>query len=930
MKIYQNKSRLSKSSLVLAILIASGTSSSVGFAAEGVVEEVVVTGSNIRSNRDFDTPSPIQTLGLEQISDAGAGQVQDLFKNLAVNAGSETSTSQNGRQGVSQFSLRGLGVSGTLTLVNGRRAGVSPVTSDDGFFFTDSNQYPVNMIERIEVLTDGASATYGSEAVSGVVNIITRSNFEGAEFGVEYRNSINDAYLINAAVGSSFDKGHFTTFVNYYATGDAVARGDVGFIRERDNGGMGQLDTGSSWDSGTGAGQYNLAVLDTDDEFERTGNTVAAPDCGAPNAIGVVNTFVAGSNCRYSFINQRALIPEEERLQIFSQFDYQLTNALRVFAEASYSFNEIRDLIGGAVLRTTTDDGGFLVPGSHPFNYFTSNGDGGIAWDPMAVAANPGDAVDVIFRGRPLTTFDGALADDIVRNYDNGRFVIGFDADLFNTWNVNTSYMYARTKFSDRQPRSYNSAAFRAEVVSGRWNPFVSAWAMPDSISVKDDASVAGNTDIALGAFSTNRSIQQESIQTVAEIIFSGDLFELSNGNSIIAALGAQYRDFEYNDIQDSLSVFRLDGRADPVFSIDDASQDVYALFAEAIVPVLDTVEFQLAARYEDYGATEGGDTFDPKVGARWDVSDVFTVRGSWGTSFQAPSVRNVAGSVGSGALEDRATGITPGNACNAEADSFNAAQITEGGAGLKPQSATNYNLGLVMQTERFTGSIDYWVYDYKDLIQTGDDFQDILDNECMSGVLTPDPRVIRDPSGQLNSVRSNFVNVGKVEADGFDFNGRYNFGDVFGGEVMLSGTATYITSFDIFLDDSGSKFNAAGNRNRFIGFGSLPDLRANFSLDWRGENSNFNVTARHIAGYDDRTPTDDSAASISSQTLVDIQLGYIWDNAYGGGSISAALGATNLLDEDPPEVEVDRIAYDGQVGDPRGRTIYLRAKYSF
>jgi len=133
------------------------------------VERITVTGSNIRSsNIDVESASPVQVMGLEAIEMSGAGQVQDLFKNLSVNAGSEMSSSQNARQGLSQFSLRGLGASGTLTLVNGRRAGLSPVASDDGFFFTDINQYPVNMIERVEVLTDGASATYGSEAVGGV------------------------------------------------------------------------------------------------------------------------------------------------------------------------------------------------------------------------------------------------------------------------------------------------------------------------------------------------------------------------------------------------------------------------------------------------------------------------------------------------------------------------------------------------------------------------------------------------------------------------------------------------------------------------------------------------------------------------------------------------------------------------------------------
>ncbi len=891
------------------------------------IEQIVVTGSNIRRERDFDTPSPVQTIGLQEINDAGVGQVQDLMRTLSVNAGSELSTSQNSRQGVSSFSLRGLGVSGTLTLVNGRRAGVSPIASNDGFFFTDANQYPVNMIERVEVLTDGASATYGSEAVGGVVNLITRDRFEGVEFGVETRDASNEVYQLNLAFGSSFDRGHFTTFMTYY-TQDGNFRGDFDWLRDRDNGGN-QLATASSWDSGTGAGRYNLALQNPDGSYSRSGGTVADAHCGSPNSVGVVNTFVAANNCRYSFIDQRRLIPEEQRFQTFSSFNYDVSDTIQLFSEVSYSSNKIRDGIGGAVLRNPPDAGGFFVPASHSFNYFVDNGSGDVVWDAAAVSADPSSAVDVIFRGRPLTTFDGDLADDIVRKYDNTRVVLGANAEISENWSLNTSYMYARTEFSDRQPRSYNPQAFGNALTSTTgWNPFGIAWADPGAVSVKDGFTVAGNSEADLALFATNRVFQSEAVQQVWEGIVSGDVFELSNGNTVTVAIGAQYRDFSYSDIADSLSVFRLDGRADPVFTIDNASQDAYAVFAEAIIPVSDEVEIQLALRYEDYGDKEGGDTTDPKIGAQWNLTDEWMLRASWGTSFQAPSVRNTAGAVGSGALADSATAVSPGDACNATSDSFNASQITAGGD-LDPQSATNYNLGLVYRDNSFTGSVDYWHYDYEDLIQTGDDFQDILDQECSSGIYTPDPRVIRDPSGQLNSVTSNFVNVGEVQATGFDINANYAFEDVMGGDVNIALISTYVTTFDINQDGT-STFDGLDNRNRFIGFGSMPDLRANLSLTWINDRYNASLTGRYIDGYEDRTPTSSAPNSIDSQTVIDFQYGINLDGLVGNGSTNLSFGVNNIFDEDPPQVFTDRIVYDGQTHDPRGRIVYLRAKYSF
>ena len=903
-----------------ATLLFDPLCGAVAVAQDRLLEEVVVTGSNIRRNRDFDTPSPIQTLGTANIEAAGAGQPQDLLRTLTVNAGSELSTSQNGRQGVSQFSLRGLGASGTLTLVNGRRAGLSPIATGDGFFFTDINQYPVNMIERIEVLTDGASATYGSEAVGGVVNIITRSGFEGAEFGVEVRDAINQAYQLNGAFGSNFERGRFATYLNYYRQ-DGAFRGEYDFIRARDNGGN-QLDTGSRWDSGTGAGRYNRAIQGGDGRWSRTGDTVADPLCGRPNAIGVVNTFVAGANCRYSFIDQRRLSPEASRLQSFTQFNYDLADNVEVFAELSFSSNTIRDGIGGAVLRNTTDDGGFLVPGAHPFNYFVDDGAGNIVWNPSAIAAGT-SAVDVIFRGRPLTTFDGELADDITRKYDNARVLLGLDIALSDAWSLNTSLMQARTQFSDRQPRSYNAAAFRAAINSGAWNPFAIAWAEPDALSVKDNFSRSGNSAADLELFAANRVFQAESVQQVIEAVFSGVLFEFA-GNSVLGAFGAQYRRFDYNDIADSLSEFRLDGRADPVFSINDAEQDVYALFTEAIVPLNEDLEVQLALRYEDYGEGQGGSTTDPKIGARWQARDNWLLRASFGTSFQAPSIRNTAGAVGSGALLDRAFELNPGARCRSQPDSYNAAQITSGG-NLKPQTATNYNLGAVFQNERFTASLDYWVYEYQDLIQTGDDFQDILDNECAGGVYRPDPRVVRDPSGQLNSITSAFVNVGEVETSGIDLNASWDFAALFGGELTLAFNGTFVASFDIDQAGDGQRFDGANNRNRFIGFGSLPDKRANLSLQWMNERHTLGLTGRYIGAYEDRTPTDTADNRIDGQT--------VWDVQYGvdlGEATSLSFGVNNLFDEDPPEVITDRIAFDGQVADPRGRTLYLRARYRF
>lgn len=263
--------------------------------ADQVIEEVVVTGSLIR-RKDFETASPVQTVGRKEISDTGAFQMQDIFKGITANSGSQTSNRQNALQGLSQFSLRGLGIGSTLTLINGRRAGLAPITDSSGQLFTDSNQYPVNMIERIEVLTDGASSTYGSEAVAGVVNIYTRDDFEGFEISVEGRSASNESISLGSAFGAQGDRGGIAIFANYY-TQDGNVRGDFDFIA---NGNRLAAGTASLYDSATGLpGRISVAVPSATAAggFTRGTSTFADPDCVAAGG------FIDGANCRYNFLN---------------------------------------------------------------------------------------------------------------------------------------------------------------------------------------------------------------------------------------------------------------------------------------------------------------------------------------------------------------------------------------------------------------------------------------------------------------------------------------------------------------------------------------------------------------------------------------------------------------------------------------------------
>lgn len=872
-------------------------------AEEDTGNVIIVTGSNIRSrSQDFNTASPVQTVGEQQIADTGAVQVQDIFKGLTANSGSQTSNRQNALQGLSQFSLRGLGVGSTLTLINGRRAGLAPITDSSGQLFTDSNQYPVNMIERIEVLTDGASSTYGSEAVAGVVNIYTRDRFEGLELTAEGRTASNDSLSVGAALGVQGDKGGLAIFANYY-TQTSNTRGDFDFIA---NGNTLEAGTASLFDSATGSpGRISVAIPDANAPggFVRGASTLADPDCVAAGG------FIDGANCRYNFLNQVRLIPEETRIQVFATGNYDVSDALNVFAEVGFSRNEVRDGIGGTLTRRTSVGGGFLVPSDHPFNFFVSDGADGITYaGPQAFAADPTlQAVDVIYRGRPLgADADGDNLADIETVFTNLRLVGGFDYEIGSGWFFNASYTYSNSDFARAQPHDWDIPAFQDAIIGGFWNPFGTRVSDPGLVSPRDGTSTAGNSEDVFNTFALIRNDQAQVTQSVAEAILSGEPGISLPGGELALAIGAQYRTLDLEDIPDG-RYQAGDNRLNETIPAVFGSQNAYAFFGEIALPLFNGFEVQGALRYEDYGEN-GGDTLDPKISARWDVNDWLALRGSFGTSFQAPSIRQVAGVVSSATINDPA---------DPNGGAFIVTVITQGSPTLTPQSAENLNLGVVVQTDfGLNLSADYWTYDYSGLVLPGADPQFIFD-EVFAGRLPAD-RATRDGVGQPATAIAQFENRGTATASGFDVLARYSTG-LGGGQLAFDLSSTIITTY------RSSEFgDIRGSRNFTNGFGSTPDFKVNGGVTYTSGNHTFNVSVRHIGSYQD----DQTGNPVDSQTTVDMRYQIDLDSFLGGGT-SIGIGAVNIFDTDPPAITA-RPLFDNEVHDPRGRQIYLSAKQVF
>lgn len=966
--------------LTAGIAVALGTAPPT-LAQDDEVEEIVVTGSHIRRT-GFEGRAPIQIVDAEEIAQLGVNQPVEILKELTVNSGSQFYNETNAVQGASMFNVRNLGLGSTLTLVNGRRAGIAAVADATGADFVDINQFPVAMFERIEVLTDGASATYGSQAVGGVVNLITRKGFEGFEVSGGGSWSEIDTRDLNIVAGSQFDRGGFNVYATYYKQG-RQDRSDFDWMHDRLIGDtvVGNANL-SRFVSSTGSpGSYRRATLNAVGEAQDVpgaGGSNQQPDPYCEAAQGILRS-PTDRTCRYHFVDQVSVIAAEERVQVFTEFDWQFTDELKYYAEASYSHNTVRRSDGGGTFNTgNAVGGGFTILPSHPFNFFIedpANASRLIWIDPASWDPNIHTAATLRAIARPfgIDVNHNEKTEDLRRQTDYIRLVQGLEYDFANSWFVDGSLSFAQaTRVSD-YPHTYRSDIFQALVRAGEWNPFGSRLADPDLVSPKSAADTAncagvspdgvcraGNQQVTEDKFDARGIDSARARELVVDLVASGDLFEFG-GKTVSAAVGGQFRDVTIVSIPDSISGAG-EANEESTENYVSGSQDVTAIFGELIVPIGDQVEMQLALRREDYGAGVGSTT-DPKVSFEFRPLDWLGFRGSFGTSFQAPTVRQTAEATSSAFIDDPASPTGPGGSliCNDIGLNNNIAVSVKGASGLKPQESENFNFGIVFDSDfGLRASLDYWKFDYTDLIAQSATPQAIVDAQCPNddgSPAIPDARVIRDAGGQLRQVNTEFTNIGRVETDGIDLAADYSM-DVGNSTLVFDAALTYVMNFDVDGDGDGStEFDGAGSRNFSNNFSTMPELRGNAGVTWLMGNHSANLTVRHIDSY--KNDQAGSNAPVDSWTTLDAQYAITIPGLIGDGDTTLSVGVNNLTDEDPPAIwacsvndpvtgacttvaplqnatsgifdGIDRPGYDDRAGhDVRGRIIYARFVQQF
>ncbi len=955
---------MSQMKLRRAISLAS-LSASIAFlplssvtAQEQELEEVVVTGSFIKGTPE-DAALPVDVISRGDLEDVGNPSVMEMVRNLSVTNGNIGETNQfdtrggQGNEGVTTVNLRGLGSARTLVLINGKRH-VS--TESIG---VDISAVPSMAIGRVEVLKDGAAALYGSDAIAGVMNFITRDNFEGLEIRGSHQN-IQDSdgdNSIGIIYGRSMDNVHFTLSAEYDQRNELK-------INERDWALLSQPENPQGGWSGIGNPGRILPAS--------AGGTILGAGAADPNCV-LLGGAVVGPACQFQFTYFDNLIEEQDTVKVFGELNVDITDSVTLHAEVLYADMDMpswktspsyppQSLFGPDRLIPADHPGLVLFKAQNPTFFsdvgpFTAASQGAYTLTRMiGVEGRPG--------GRPETgkraTETKRISGGFEGTFDNG---VGFDLSL--SWSERERDLQGSDTFIERLafaldgyggPNCDQVAAVAANTpgVGGceYYNPFSNAIqrsAVTGALNPDFDASVA-NSDSLIAWMTAQTGSKAVNELLVFEAVFNGETnWELGGGNVGWAA-GFQSRNEEYDFTVEDIAnrainpcpfvsqasvdlghTTTLDcgaggaGRLAFLAATDEESTDrtIYGAFAEFALPVSDTLDIQLAFRYEDYGEDDGGDTFDPKIAVSWAATDLIKVRGSASTTFRGPPGSFLGG-----------TGTSL--QFLAPASAFKAVDTT-GNPNLEAETAVALNLGVVFTGENFYGSLDYWSFDFEDPFQTESASQLISAYtafDCAdggTGVGSAECNDLRPrftplgtaPAG-IQRIGRNIINGADQQTSGFDFTARYTFYDVWNGDLTIGTEGTYVLEFesDDFESINGTILapggDFAGQLNDVNPTLPKPEVQAQVFAKWGNDKHRVNYAARYVSAYDDSAPSIPSLDEVDSHLTHDIH--YI-NNMFENWTLS--LSVVNVSDEDPPQASTD-LNYDGYTHNPFGRMIKL------
>jgi iron complex outermembrane recepter protein len=856
------------------------------------VEKIEVTGSSIK-RIEGETALPVQVITREEIVRGGSTTAAELLTKISANAAALTDGASfsdiAGQRGFSGANLRGIGVSSTLILLNGRR--VANFASPGSASGVDLNSIPSAALDRVEVLKDGASAVYGTDAISGVINFITRREYQGIDLSAyasdtEHGGAGKTILTVSGGFGD-INKDRFNIFgVLDYQDNKTLRSGQRDWIKGSYQPDI-NLDVASS---NTNPANYRRTTA----SGGATGPRInpSAPNCNPPATLYSAGSFVGARACYYDYMQDTEIFPASERLSFLGRTNYALNDVTTLFAEALYSETQTTYRISPLTVTNL----------NYPAN--------GRYYPTASAAANN---ITGPLRLNWRLSEAGGRTNEV--EAQTSRVVAGIKG-LAGGWDYDAALNFSKSSVIDAYVDGYvKTSLFDAAFLTGNINPFGPSDAaglnLLNSTKIRDNAR------------------DSEGTTSSFDVKASRPLFAMGGGDAALA-VGLEARreklDFAPSELLRTGQI-----RGDGAASAFSGSRNVAALFGEMSLPVTRELELQLALRHDNYN--DVGSTTNPKVGLRWTPTKNTLVRASYGTGFRAPALSDLYTPVRlgqtNGIYNDLLGCIKKGTIDNTDNPDYCGIQpdkLRGGNPDLKPEKSKQFSLGLVFEPTRFASvSLDYWRVEKRDVITYSEGA--FFENPVFySNFITRAPA---DPSlpgipGYIESIDARPRNTASLDTSGIDVGFDIKLPATSFGRFGIGFNGTYVIDYKTggggsFVDGVGKFSNdQVVQRWRHL---------ATFNYDngpWAAT-----LTQTYYLGYRDQNPLPNGQPRrVGSYELWDLSGSWAVTK-----ELKIRLGVKNLFDRNPPvsnQIYSFLAGYDPNYTDPRGRLFFGSVSYSF
>lgn len=894
-----------------AMALCAGSLAVAAVAQTAQTQRVEVTGSNIK-RVNTETVAPVEIITREQIQRSGQPTIADVLRNIPANSGGSfgESFSNSFAPGAAGISLRGLGQKTTLVLINGRRTAGYGFAQNLQDTFVDLNSIPSTAVERVEILKDGASAIYGSDAIAGVVNIILRSDYKGVDLSVEVGKSEGKPdYAATLSVGFGdlgSDKYNVFGVLDLYKR-DLLLAKDTEFGKSRDyrqyQGGRNfqSLTGGGTWQQLNAAGTATTTVYKAISECKGkviTGTEALALGLTTSAATGAAtNTF-----CMRDFSDQFTAVPATERVNGLMRGTYELSGTTRLFTEAALSHTNTFQTFQSPFFAGTT--GLLSTPaGLKPFTY-NINFDPGVAGNPFTNKARYVGVLD------DMGTRDTTIVSDTFRILAGATYQVG-------GWDVESAVGSAQNKVSSDYVNRLSLAG-----VSGTFGvPTTPVSGFPTSTA----------TLYNLDTPSVNSAAVRQGILTNFARKATSDLFfvdtkastEISSwslpGGPVNIALGAEFRKEKLKD--SPAAIASSGGVLGQGITSTDGSRSNTSVFAELALPFAKNLEGQVALRqdrYSDYGTST-----TPKFGLKYTPNEYLALRANVGKGFRAPTLPEISPS----AASFFTTVIDPEDGV-----SRSISGVYAGNPNLKAETSLSKTVGIVIEpSKRFSMSIDAYWLSWNNVVASKS-FQDVIDASCPDG--GPDcpatPSIIRDPSNnQVVTILSAYENLSSRRTSGVDIDARANFPTESMGKFTTRVNLGYVSSYK----EDGVDYGATNG-----GSNTIPRIKGRLAVDWDYAAWKLSWMINYTDSYEQQglpgsyfTAQSPAFQNGTYPTLVREHSTHDFYVKYEVSSnLSVNASVINVFNRLPPYDPAWSTFYDFSQYDARGRQLRLGLNYKF